>query len=220
MLNPSAGRNRDAIHQLLLKHIPRTFQGTFLEIASGTGMHLEIIAPSFPLIQFQPSDVDQRSIESIREVARECSTKNICQPLFIDIKQPFSKWGKCSSSEGPYLLGDQHKDFSELEGSFDFMLNINMIHISEFACTEGLFSNAGRLLKKNGKLFTYGPYADKGILKPDSNVNFDKSLRAQNPEWGVRDIVQLMEVGEKYGMLLVENNEMPANNKFLVWQKI
>lgn len=202
-----------------MKHIPKTTHGAFLEIASGVGMHLDLIAPMFPMMKFQPSDLDHRSIESIQEFANECPTKNICKPMMIDIRKSFTTWGKCPSSEGPFLVGNEHKDFSELEGTFDFMLNINMIHISEYACTEGLFFNAAKLLKKQGKLFTYGPYAENGVLTPDSNVNFDKSLRAQNKDWGVRDIVKLEEVANKNGIKLIERVEMPANNKCLVWQK-
>lgn len=206
------------ILQVLLKHIPKHFQGSFLEIASGTGMHMELIAPNFPMIKFYPSDVDQRSIESIQEFANECSTNNICKPMLIDIRKPLNNWG--AFSEELFLLGNEQKGCSELDGIFDFMLNINMIHISEFACTEGLFANAGKLLKKDGKLFTYGPYAVNGVLSPESNVNFDKGLRTQNAEWGVRDIVQLEKVAGKNGIKLVEKVEMPANNKCLVWQKI
>ncbi|XP_063698976.1 methyltransferase-like 26 [Culicoides brevitarsis] len=219
LCNPSAMRNREAILQVLLKHIEPTFNGLFLEIASGTGNHVDLYAPKFPNIKFQPTDIDERSIESIQEIAKECSTKNICPPMFVDIRKPFTEWGKPVDTEGPFLVGTSHKDFSELENCFDFMLNVNMIHISEFACTEGLFANAGKLLKPKGKLFTYGPYAENGVLTPESNVNFDLSLKSRNKDWGVRDIVHLEEVARKNGINLVEKVEMPSNNKCLVWQK-
>lgn len=175
-------------------------------------MHMELFAPTFPHIKFLPSDIDLRSIESIEEVVKECPTKNICKPMIIDISKPFTSWGMC-------MWGNEHRNFSEFEGFFDFMLNINMIHISEFACTEGLFENAGKLLKKQGKLFTYGPYAENGVLVPESNVSFDKGLKSQNADWGVRDIVLLEQVAGRNGIKLVERVEMPANNKCLIWVK-
>lgn len=182
-------------------------------------MHVEHFAPQFPNIVFQPSDIDKRLLDSIEEIANECPTKNICQPMLIDIQKPYTEWGKNTSSKGPFLNGDCHSDFKEYKNSFDYMLNINMIHISEFSCTEGLFQNAGQLLKDKGLLITYGPYANNGVLEPESNIQFDKSLRAQNPEWGIRDVVKLQEVASKNGINLKECVNMPANNKCLIWQK-
>lgn len=140
--------------------------------------------------------------------------------MLIDVRQNFSEWGRSPYTGGPFLFGNMFLNFSELAKSFDFILNINMVHISEFACTEGLFANAGKLLKPKGKLFTYGPYAENGVLVPESNVNFDMGLRAQNPAWGVRDIVDLEKVAQKNGIKLIEKYDMPANNKCLVWQKV
>jgi hypothetical protein len=49
---------------------------------------------------------------------------------------------------------------------------------------------------------------------------FDKSLRANNPEWGVRDIAELEKLAEGAGLQLVEIAEMPANNLTLVFGRI
>lgn len=99
------------------------------------------------------------------------------------------------------------------------MLNINMIHISPYKCTEGLFENSSKLLKPQGLLFTYGPYSENYVLSPESNVSFDQSLRAKNPEWGVRDICDLKKLAEKNSMELMNIYNLPSNNKLLVWIK-
>lgn len=98
----------------------------------------------------------------------------------------------------------------------DFILNINLIHISSFICTERLFHNAGQVLKRGGLLFTYGPYAFHGKISPESNVRFNSMLRSQNPQWGLRDIHQLATLAASAGMQLLEGVPMPANNHFLV----
>lgn len=52
---------------------------------------------------------------------------------------------------------------------------------------QGLFRSAGQLLRSSGLLITYGPYRINGTLAPITNIRFDESLRAQNPQWGIRD---------------------------------
>lgn len=103
--------------------------------------------------------------------------------------------------------------------SMDFILNINMIHISPFICTERLFYNASQVLKRGGLLFTYGPYAFHGKISPESNVHFNSMLQSQNPQWGLRDIDQLTTLAASSGMHLLEGVPLPANNHFLVWKK-
>jgi len=66
----------------------------------------------------------------------------------------------------------------------------------------------------------YGPYAVDGKITPDSNVNFDRSLRAENPDWGLRDIRRELEpLASGLGLRLVQTHDLPANNKFLAWLK-
>ena len=62
--------------------------------------------------------------------------------------------------------------------SFDYIFNANMVHISEWKCSEGLFKLAGRVLRpESGLLFMYGPFAVDGVLEPESNVRFDSMLK-------------------------------------------
>ena len=61
--------------------------------------------------------------------------------------------------------------------SFDYLFNSNMVHISEWKCTEGLFKLAGRVLIPGGLMFQYGPFAVDGVLEPESNVDFDSMLK-------------------------------------------
>ena len=93
-----------------------------------------------------------------------------------------------------------------------------MIHISPYQCSVGLFNNAGKLLKDDGILFTYGPYAIDGKITPESNVNFNKSLKLQDSNWGLRDINDLKALAEKNGIKLINVIDMPANNKTIIWK--
>uniref|UniRef100_A0A914YGB3 Uncharacterized protein n=1 Tax=Panagrolaimus superbus TaxID=310955 RepID=A0A914YGB3_9BILA len=73
-----------------------------------------------------------------------------------------------------------------------------MIHISSNSAINGLFKAAEGLLKHGtGLMITYGPYAFDGKISPESNIKFHSGLISQNPEWGLRDIKELKEVGEE-----------------------
>ncbi len=104
-------------------------------------------------------------------------------------------------------------------GAVDLVFNANMIHIAPIAVCHGLFRGAGRVLGEGGILMTYGPYAVHGVLAPQSNVDFDASLKSRNSEWGIRDIDLCEEIAREHGLALSETYDVPANNKILVWRK-
>lgn len=191
-----------------------------LEISSGSGQHIAYFAPHFPNITFQPSEYDTTLLDSIQCWADESQTNNICSPMHIDITRPYTEWGSTTSQKGPYLNGQYNVDFKYLTNQLDYILNINMIHISPFECTEGLFRNSSELLKINGLLITYGPYGVDGEITPQSNINFDRSLRASDPRWGVRDLTMLSEFCKQFGFEFVKYVDMPANNKTCIWKKV
>lgn len=206
--NPSADRNCEPILNCLLAVLDKNQHGLkLLEIASGNGQHCSHIAPAFPNITFYPSEYESSMFGSIRAFTE--SLKNVTLPMAIDIRQPFGKWNWHVTNLSP----------TNVSGTFDYILNINMIHISAWECTEGLFKNACGLLKTNGLIISYGPYAENGILVPESNVNFDQHLRSTNPEWGVRDLRDLQQLASTYSIILDKIFDMPANNKLCIWRK-
>ena len=77
----------------------------------------------------------------------------------------------------------------------------------------------GQYLKPNGYLLTYGPYSVDGTLTPESNVNFDKSLKERNGQWGIRDVADVEKEASSNGLILKERVQMPANNFCLLFQK-
>ena len=198
----AAERNKEPILSVLRQHITNTPDQRLLEIASGSGQHIAFFAPNFPNVLFYPSEYNESGLmESIS--AYTCSLTNVKPPLTIDVRTDGETWGNGFFKEN----------------KLDYIYNSNLIHISPFECAIGLFRAAGKVLKPGGILFTYGPYAVDGKLIPESNVNFDKSLRSQNSEWGVRDIRDLKKLASENFIILDKMVDMPSENKILIWKK-
>jgi len=196
----AAKRNKNAICSVLKKLVPPEENLTALEIASGSGLHVAYFAENLPNVTWTPSELNESYLLGIIEQKKDL--KNVNEPVVIDISEDVSKW-----DQPPPAM------------SYDLILNINMIHISEWSATQGLFSAAGQLLTKNGMLVTYGPYSKNGILKPESNKTFNRYLQDQNSAWGVRDIADLTEEAKEYGLYHAEEFDMPSNNKVLVFRR-
>ncbi|KAK5984396.1 Methyltransferase like 26 [Trichostrongylus colubriformis] len=204
MLRASAAeRNAVPIANVLAMYLLRDMK--LLEISSGTGQHVINFAEKFPSVTFQPSEIDARSLHSIVAYIDHYRLGNVRVPLFIDVTKPVNHWA-LPADYGPLAV--------------DVILNINMIHISSDAAVEGLFRASNILLKRGtGLLITYGPYAIDGVISPQSNIDFDSSLRSRNPEWGLRDVRDLNELAMQCGMRLVARHDMPANNHMLIFSR-
>jgi hypothetical protein len=65
--------------------------------------------------------------------------------------------------------------------------------------------------------FLYGPYRRAGVPTAPSNESFDASLRARDPQWGLRQLEAV--VAAAYGFRLERVVEMPANNLTIVFRR-
>jgi SAM-dependent methyltransferase len=193
--SPSTARNREPILQVLRRHLPS--RGLVLDIASGSGEHVAHFAPAFPSLVFQPSDPDARARASIDAWTAALGLANV----------------------RPAMALDATADVWPVDAA-NAVLCINMIHISPWSATEGLVRGAARVLPQGGALYLYGPYCRDGQHTAPSNAAFDRSLRAQNPEWGVRDLEAVATLAEAHGFGPPAVEPMPANNLSLVFRRI
>ena len=189
----AAKRNRGPILNVLERVLPK--QGTVLEIASGTGHHVVWFAERLPGLTWQPSDLDAESRANIAGWTADSGLANILPPREIDASA--QDWG--------------------IDG-VQAVLCSNMIHIAPWPAAQGLIAGAGRLLAARHPLFLYGPFSRGGKHSAPSNQAFDESLRARNPEWGVRDLDEIAALAEASGFALDEIVDMPANNLSVVFR--
>ena len=76
---------------------------------------------------------------------------------------------------------------------------------------------AARHLAPQGVLVTYGPYLEEDVPTAPSNLQFDESLRARDPAWGIRRLEDVKQEAKRAGLVLRERYAMPANNLLLVF---
>jgi hypothetical protein len=203
---PATQRNRQPILDVLKRVLPPT--GNILEIASGTGEHALFFAPNFAPRKWIPSDLNPISLASIKAWRQDCPTDNLEVPLCLDVS--VEKWASIYQSS---WQSDHNKD------PIAAIVNINMIHISPWQSCLGLMMGAKEILPSGGILYLYGPFKVKGKHTAASNENFHRSLISQNPQWGVRNLDDVVALAKDNGLILKEIVKMPANNLSIVFER-
>ena len=93
------------------------------------------------------------------------------------------------------------------------------IHIAAWAVAERLIGGASEVLVPGAPLILYGPFSREGDFAAFSNVAFDRTLRAENPDWGIRDLdTEVRPLAEAGGFRLAAVHRMPANNLTVVFR--
>lgn len=191
---PATLRNREPIAEVLARELPAS--GTVLEIAAGTGEHAVFFADRFPGLRWQPTDPSPEALASIAAYREAYSGTNCDAPLLLDASMP-EAWPVASAAA---------------------ILCINMVHISAWHATVGLFKGGARVLTKHAPIILYGPYFEEDIETAASNLAFDQSLKERNPAWGLRNLPEVDRLAAEWGFERTNRYGMPANNLMLVYR--
>ena len=198
---PATKRNRTFIGDVLSRIIQT--KGSILEIGSGSGEHGVAFQKRFPETIWQTSDPDLRHRQSIISwINYEKLNMKMPQPLAIDVE--ITPWGIKS----------------ELGLSLQGIVSINLIHISSWNCTRSLFKQSGKLLSNGKYLMLYGPFKIGNEHISQSNYLFDKELKMQNNNWGVRNLDKVNEEAYNNGFVQKDLILMPANNISIIYRKV
>lgn len=192
--SPAADRNKEPILAVLRTVLAPG--GSALEIASGTGQHVECFAAALPEWQWQPTEGDASMLPAIADRIAQAGLANVRAPVLLDVTA--STWPRA----------DAH---------FDAIYCANMLHIAPWAACAGLMQGAGRHLAPGGVLVTYGPYLEDDVPTAASNLAFDASLRARDPAWGIRALRDVTAEARRVGLALRARHALPANNLLLVF---
>lgn len=186
-------RNREPILEVLRRHWAERTR--VLEIGSGTGQHAVHFARALPHLLWQTTD-RAAQLPGIRQWLDEAALPNTPPPLALDVA------GEAWPAQ-----------------TYDAAFSANTLHILAWPEVERLFAGLDRVLAADAQLVIYGPflYADRPT-RP-SNVEFDRALRAEAPQRGLRDFAVVDALAQGIGLHLIEDVEMPAHNRCLVWHR-
>lgn len=167
-----------------------------LEIGSGTGQHAVHFAAALPELVWQSSDRAE-NLEGIRAWLDQAGLPNTPAPLSFDVRD--AQWPA---------------------GGFDAVFTANTLHIMAPEEVEILFRRLPEVLAAEARVAIYGPFNYGGRHTSPSNAQFDASLRAGDPRRGIRDIEWITQLAQAAGLSLIEDCEMPANNRLLLWATV
>lgn len=190
----SCDQNREPILRVLKPLLSES--SSVLEIGSGTGQHAVYFAQKMPHLTWHTSDCIAY-LPGIHMWQQEAALDNMPHPVELDVTQ--SNWP---------------------ENDFDAIFTANSVHIMSWRDVVALFSGAGRSLTFDGLFIIYGPFNYDQSYTSDSNERFDEWLKAHDPQSGIKNFEDLVLLADDAAMTLVDDIEMPANNRILIWRSL
>ena len=197
--SPSFERNFTPLRDALRPYLEGR-AGTVLEIGSGTGQHIAHWAGEFPGLHWVPSDIHPAHHTSIAAWGSALGSENLSEPLFINAS-----------------MGWAEQAHVQALGALTAVISCNVIHIAPWAVAIGLVQGVARVLEPGGTLILYGPFSEGGRHTGTGNASFDASLRAENLDWGVRDLDEVAALAEAAGLGPTRITRMPSNNLLIAF---
>lgn len=165
-----------------------------LEIGSGTGQHAVHFATHLPQLTWQPSETSEQLPQLAARVRLE-GPANLRAPIELDARSQ------------PWQVSP-----------VDALFSANTLHIMAWDAVREFFRCTAAVLRSPGVLCVYGPMRYGGAYTSASNAEFDRYLKARDPDSGIRDFEALDELARAAGLALHADHSMPANNQTLVWR--
>ena len=196
--SPAFARNAGPIITAL-RPLLDGLEGAALEIGCGPGEHAIALARAFPSLVWRPTDPDPDAVASTAAWRVAEGPSNLLPPMRLDARDDWTAIAP--------------------PGSQRLVVAINVTHISPWGATEGMVAGAARALAPGGLLATYGPFLDDETPTAASNQEFDRSLKARDPSWGLRRREDVDALAAAAGFGAPKIARLPANNILVAWAK-
>ncbi|MCL1045888.1 MULTISPECIES: DUF938 domain-containing protein [Shewanella] len=180
----------------ILVELQRIFQHNqqVLEIGSGTGQHSVHFAANLPQLTWQASDQNSY-LTHLNARIELVGTHNLLPAFGLDV---MLDW--------PVKM---------ISAQLDGVFSANTLHIMSKSMVEAFFQGVGNALLPKAQLVIYGPFNYQGQYSSESNASFDEWLKQNNPQSGIRDIEWITALAAQQSFTLINDVEMPANNRLL-----
>lgn len=193
--SPSCERNRDVILDVLQNYITKDDKRV-LEIGAGTGQHAIYFAPHFAHVKWYPTDL-AKNLGGMNLWLKDAGISNIQKAQALDVSKD---------------------DFPKLK--FDVVFTANTLHIMHWKETKSFIKLLGLRLRENSRAIFYGPFKYNGEFTSESNEIFDRTLKTNDPQSGIRSVEDINNAMIKNGFKLLQDISMPANNQILIYSRL
>jgi len=167
-----------------------------VEIGSGTGQHAVFFAPHFKNLQWVTTDIADK-MQGIKMWLKEAKVPNVQGPLEYEIgKDEFPRQ------------------------KYDAVFAANIFHALSWKNDKTLIKALGNRLRQGAKVLFYGAFNYNGRFTSQSNEDFDKALKAEDPQRGIRNFEDINKAMMKAGFELTKDFEMPFNNRILYFTRL
>ncbi|TBW58788.1 DUF938 domain-containing protein [Marinobacter halodurans] len=169
--------------------------GRWLELGSGTGQHGVFIAGREPQVQWQLSDVAEAHA-GLLAWQSDAGLPNLPPPWVLDVTR----------DEPP-------------PRDFDGVFTANTLHFVGGPVVDSLLCCAAGALVESGWFAAYGPFNREGQYTSAGNAALDGWLRGRDPDSGLRDEAEVIGWAADHHLAFVTAQDMPANNRLLIFTK-
>ena len=206
-------RNQEPIAQRLAQWLPAD-RCQVLEIASGWGQHACYWSWRLPELglgecHWQPTECPER-LHDLHDWSRYANRDVLQHAIEYQVGQTMDH-GQASDDDPLKAL---------LNTQWNAILAANFCHYVNHNTVIALFTEANQLLVNGGHLYIYGPINKAGAYTSEGNQQLDLWLKQRQADTGIKDIDDLIQYGRQWGFQLMANQAMPANNHWLVFQKV
>ena len=200
----SCDYNKFPIGSVFQKVVPANPPVAVLELGSGTGQHAAYFTEVFPQITlWQPTDYASEH-EGI--VAWTKGIPSVKPPRALVFQDSPEQWQEAV-----------HQD----AGLYDVVFTANTLHIAPWDECLTCIDRLPLVVKPGGAFVVYGPFNYGGKFTTESNERFDAWLKKHRSALsGIRNFEDVAGRLTASGFNLESDNEMPENNRCLVFRRL
>lgn len=200
MMNKPFSQASENNKQPIFNILTRVFSNTqhVLEIGSGTGQHAVFFGQQLAHLTWQTSDLAVNH-QGINLWLDDAALLNVERPIVIDLNETWPK--------------------PKTDLQIDGLYSANTLHIISWPLVVKFFEGIKQNLASQASVCLYGPFNYGGEFTSASNAKFDLWLKERDSNSGIRDIEAILLLANSASLNLIDDHEMPANNRLLVFSK-